>query len=230
MTTKKLTAKQEKFCQQYVECLNVEEAATCANLTMAEKPSEGFYVYLLVNPLTETIFYVGKGKGSRAFDHQKLLPSDSNNVKKAVITEIKKQGRSVKHLFFATGLEEVDAFSIEGQLIKRFKSYGLTNISSGVVTAHENMIAAARELRDNIVACASAGWVPHPSKAEPIEDAFGSIEGYYTYMLTSIDWILYGEPKNPEFKGRKKTLQGIIENARIKNQKKSSLSESVENV
>ncbi len=29
----------------------------------------GYYVYLYIDPITEQIFYVGKGKGSRAFSH-----------------------------------------------------------------------------------------------------------------------------------------------------------------
>ena len=29
----------------------------------------GYYVYLYVNPIDESIFYVGKGKGGRALAH-----------------------------------------------------------------------------------------------------------------------------------------------------------------
>lgn len=29
----------------------------------------GFYVYLYINPLTEPIFYIDKGKNNRCFDH-----------------------------------------------------------------------------------------------------------------------------------------------------------------
>ena len=28
-----------------------------------------YYVYLLVNPITKSPFYVGKGEGNRVFDH-----------------------------------------------------------------------------------------------------------------------------------------------------------------
>ena len=29
----------------------------------------GYYVYLYINPTNNSIFYVGKGKGNRAFEH-----------------------------------------------------------------------------------------------------------------------------------------------------------------
>ena len=31
----------------------------------------GYYVYVLVDPRTKQVFYVGKGKGNRVFDHER---------------------------------------------------------------------------------------------------------------------------------------------------------------
>ena len=38
----------------------------------------GYYVYLLTDPITNEIFYVGKGKGNRVFSH---LKDQNNNPK-----------------------------------------------------------------------------------------------------------------------------------------------------
>ncbi|HIO04524.1 MAG TPA: GIY-YIG nuclease family protein, partial [Gammaproteobacteria bacterium] len=40
-----------------------------------------YYVYLLLDPITDEIFYVGKGKGNRVFSHLKDI-SDNDKVRK----------------------------------------------------------------------------------------------------------------------------------------------------
>jgi len=49
----------------------------------------GFYVYLLIDPETEQIFYIGKGTGNRIFAHinQALVsPKDTDKLEKTVQT------------------------------------------------------------------------------------------------------------------------------------------------
>ena len=48
-----------------------------------------FYVYLISDPETGEVFYVGKGKGNRVFSH---FEDKSDNDKTRKISELKKKG------------------------------------------------------------------------------------------------------------------------------------------
>ncbi len=49
----------------------------------------GYYVYLLIDPEKNEIFYVGKGKGNRCFEH---LNGDNNSPAKNKISDLRKRG------------------------------------------------------------------------------------------------------------------------------------------
>jgi len=48
-----------------------------------------YYVYIYSHPITNEIFYVGKGKGNRVFSH---LEDENESEKVQMIKEIKSQG------------------------------------------------------------------------------------------------------------------------------------------
>lgn len=51
----------------------------------------GFYVYELIDPRTDWVFYVGKGQGRRAWQHEQAVRRgdlSKNARKSAVISEI----------------------------------------------------------------------------------------------------------------------------------------------
>ena len=53
-----------------------------------------YYVYCIINPRDNKIFYVGKGKGERVLNHvQCALTDSSDNPKSDIIREIEKIGR-----------------------------------------------------------------------------------------------------------------------------------------
>ena len=96
----------------------------------------GFYVYALVDPRDDKIFYIGKGTGNRVFSHE--LENEKNckpeNKKLQKIREIKDCGFSVKRLIVNWGLSESEAFSAEATLINLLKfmpDFQLTNEVSG---------------------------------------------------------------------------------------------------
>lgn len=95
-----------------------------------------YYVYGLIDPRTNQMFYIGKGSGNRVFEHEKesLISPDSEKMKLKTISEIKSLGLSVKKIIINSNLTEAEAFAAEAALINAFNyvsDVGLTNIVAG---------------------------------------------------------------------------------------------------
>lgn len=92
----------------------------------------GYYVYILKDPRNETIFYVGKGKGNRLFQHvQCALENATDNDKYNLIREIHKDGKEVEHFILRHGLEEKLSLEIESTIIDLLGIENLTNSVKG---------------------------------------------------------------------------------------------------
>jgi len=93
-------------------------------------PQNPFYVYALKDPRQKPAkpFYIGKGTGNRAWEHQSQI-DDSEKGK--VIKEIQDTGLKVIHTVLADNLTEEQALKLEAELIAAFgvRKYGglLTN-------------------------------------------------------------------------------------------------------
>jgi hypothetical protein len=83
---------------------------------MAQNP---FYVYALKDPRDKPAkpFYVGKGTGNRAWDHQKNI---DDSAKGKLIAEILESGNDVIHTIIADNLNEHQSLKIEAELISAF--------------------------------------------------------------------------------------------------------------
>jgi hypothetical protein len=98
-----------------------------------------YYVYALLDPRDNKIFYIGKGKSNRIFAHLNgALENPDESYKINTIKEIIAEGKKVKHLVLRHGLEnEKTAFQIESSIIDLltfpdFKHHSkITNIVSG---------------------------------------------------------------------------------------------------
>lgn len=96
-----------------------------------------FYVYGLIDPRKNSIFYIGKGKGKRVFQHATEKEEiHSNTEKLKIIKEIQKAGLEAEHTIIAEKLSEETALLLERLLIYRigrsiFDEGGLTNIVPG---------------------------------------------------------------------------------------------------
>jgi antitoxin component YwqK of YwqJK toxin-antitoxin module len=96
-----------------------------------------FYVYGLVDPRTNLLFYIGKGKGNRVNQHfHNKVKSDGNDEKIRVINEIHKANLIVKKIQISQNLFEESAYVLERILIYRigrliFDEGPLTNIQPG---------------------------------------------------------------------------------------------------
>jgi uncharacterized protein len=88
-----------------------------------------YYVYLYIDPRDDSVFYVGKGNGNRAFAH---LGDESENVKVARIREIRNSGLQPRIEILVHGLETDEvAKKIEASVIDLLKIGNLTNLARG---------------------------------------------------------------------------------------------------
>lgn len=88
-----------------------------------------YYVYLYLHPISREVFYVGKGKGDRVFNH---LHEESESEKVRLIQELKSVGLHPEIEILIHGIEdELTALRIEAAVIDLLGVHKLTNQQSG---------------------------------------------------------------------------------------------------
>lgn len=122
-------------------------------MAMTEFPSEvqrelQNYVYALVNPRSDQIFYVGKGCGNRAFEH---LSEDGNSEKHERIEDIRSDGLEPRVDVLAHGLSKENALKVEAVCIDVIGLGQLTNRVTG-----QNSSWGGRQSAEKIVATIGA--------------------------------------------------------------------------
>ena len=90
------------------------------------------YVYIYSDPITEKIFYVGKGKGNRVFDHLK----DKNECEKVdYLNALLNKGLQPKIEILIHGIEDDSVLRIESAIIDLLGIGNLTNKQAGFKSA-----------------------------------------------------------------------------------------------
>ena len=87
----------------------------------------GWYVYALRNPRTKRIFYVGKGKGNRVFQHASdaLECPDVRTDKLAEIRAIRRMGLEVEPFIIRHGIPtDLQAYEVEAAVIDALRLTG----------------------------------------------------------------------------------------------------------
>lgn len=118
---------------------------------LALQQLQGFYVYALIDPRNDQIFYIGKGTGNRVFAHEAESGKSprSEKAKLQRIQEIESTGHEVKRLILNWGLTEEEAFAAEATLINLMNYISpeaLTNAVAGH-HVHESLTVEDFELR-----------------------------------------------------------------------------------
>lgn len=119
---------------------------------MDERPAAGFYVYALVDPRTQEIFYVGKGIGGRVLKHDERTRRGvmENRQKVRRIQEIYKAGfKTAWRILYVTDQEPV-AVAVEAETIRELTAYGLTNVCGGSDIMNPILVTAAENIRARI--------------------------------------------------------------------------------
>lgn len=171
---KPLTDKQELFCQDM-----------------------HFYVYALVDPRNDEIFYIGKGCGKRVSHHVKDAKAGRvNNVAKhRRIQEILDAGLQVKESIIADWLSESATLKMERELIAAMKDK-LSNIVHGVMTNDELVILrveiALKKIRPYEV------WLKGINKdlSDYAIKHYGSLRGFYDSFAIQLKEIASMAAKN----------------------------------
>lgn len=99
-----------------------------------------YYVYALLDPRDNKIFYIGKGKGNRLFSHLNgALDNPIDTDKINLIREILSSGNNVKHYIIRHGIDdETRAFELESTLIDflTFEDYKQFSSITNKVAGH----------------------------------------------------------------------------------------------
>lgn len=99
------------------------------------------YVYILIDPRDNKIFYVGKGYGNRVFSHiNEAIFNPSETEKLEIIRAIKIENLKVKHFIIKHGLEENEALIVESVLIDflTFRDFAEVAKISNIVAGHNS--------------------------------------------------------------------------------------------
>ncbi len=90
-----------------------------------------FYVYHLIDPRSDEVFYVGKGCGSRISQHEIEAKKGSDHPKCDVIRAIWDEGHEVKRVKVKHFKEEQAAYDYEAEEVARIGLENLTNQQAG---------------------------------------------------------------------------------------------------
>lgn len=120
-----------------------------SELTLQKLNSVGeYYVYGLVDPRNNRIFYIGKGTGNRVFQH--VAESDKNpeseKVKLQIIKNIETSNKHVKHILINWGLNEAEAFAAEASLINLMNYISNASLSNIVAGHHSKGCLSVEEI------------------------------------------------------------------------------------
>jgi len=89
-----------------------------------------YYIYALIDPRDDKIFYIGKGTGTRAYQHAQFKDGNNNPYKDRKIKKIFKENMEPLVKFLYENIEDESlAYSLEESVIQQIGINNLTNMS-----------------------------------------------------------------------------------------------------
>lgn len=112
-----------------------------------------YYVYGLVDPRNDKIFYIGKGTGNRVFQHVAETKKNPKSEKEKLqtIKNIENDGYQVKHIIINFGLTEKEALASEASLINLMEYSSADSLKNIVAGHHSVGCLSAEEIEKNMV-------------------------------------------------------------------------------
>lgn len=189
----------------------------------------GYYVYLYVDPITDQIFYVGKGKGSRAFSHLDKNLAEKRAIKHR-IQKIRDAGEEPRIELLAYCLDneqvalQIESATIElldiknlDNKIKGFRGSKLSRMPLDQVIAHFNhkpvgikepavLIRINQQYRYGITAqelydATRSAWRISEDKRVKVQYAFSIFEGVIREVYKINGWFEGGSTFNNRYEG-----------------------------
>lgn len=157
----------------------------------------GYYVYCLVDPADGKVFYVGKGKGNRVFQHALHAEMDENAASEKLdkIREIhsREEGNNrVQYYIVRHGLEEKEAFEIESVLID-FLTYPQLNresLMTNLQAGHDQRLRGIRTAEDIEADYAARDIVVSPGDYLLLVNISASRAADTLYDAAKGDWVV----------------------------------------
>jgi hypothetical protein len=116
-----------------------------------------YYVYQLIDPRTNTPFYVGEGKGDRAWSHLSFKSGCNNPHKDRIIHKIQSLGLEVGVVIVKENLTKNESRQYEAQLIEEIGLDKLSNISANanppVLIGEQNGFFGKTHSDENKIKC-----------------------------------------------------------------------------
>lgn len=90
-----------------------------------------YYIYELIDPRDDSVFYVGKGKKGRIDQHEAEAAKGRQSRKCELIREIEAAGLKIRKRKVSHHKDEVEAYDAEIERIGLYGLANLTNVTSG---------------------------------------------------------------------------------------------------
>ena len=158
-----------------------------------------YYVYCLVDPRTNRIFYIGKGSGNRIFNHANDALNDNlSSLKLNIIREIRSSGQKVSYYIIRHGLNKDEALLVESVLIDMltYEKFNTESILANIQSGHHKWDKGIKTVDEINIIYDCAEIEPSPNDrfvGININKTYNNGERDNIYEATRKYWKMNGE-------------------------------------